>query len=443
MYYRHFGLDGAPFRFVPSPRELFLSQSHREGLAALEWGVLHEPSGFTVLIGEAGAGKTTLVKSILARNHARVRAACISNPKRGFEGILRELVRQFGLATLPIKLDMLAAFDQFLERLRPGERIVILIDEAQSLDDESLEELRLFSNGGSAEEKQLHFVLVGQPELMQRLMKPGLRQFNDRIGARALLKPLSAGEARAYLEFRLKAHGGTMNRIFEPAAIDHILSHSNGIPRRINVLAHNAMLLAYSAGYRRVDFKSARSAAAEYENLLGDTSDGDGKRRVGVGWRHLGLAAAAMAGLLAIIVIAAGLADGPRDSGINFAGDIALKPHTPALTGGFAPANPQAAETTVPVTAPVEPKFEKAPSGTSRPDEAVAVAVSRAPSVASAGRPQRHQIRVRYGDTLQNLAIRYLGSHDRLQSLLDANPQLRNFNLIYPGQTVYLPDSAS
>ncbi len=72
MYYRHFGLDGAPFRFVPSPRELFLSQSHREGLAALEWGVLHEPSGFTVLIGEAGAGKTTLVKSILARNHARV-----------------------------------------------------------------------------------------------------------------------------------------------------------------------------------------------------------------------------------------------------------------------------------------------------------------------------------------------------------------------------------
>src|SRR2546428_7591420 len=108
MYYRHFGLDGPPFGFVPSARELYLSQSHREALAALEWGVLHEPSGFTLLIGEAGTGKTTLVKSILARNYARVRAACISNPKRGFEGILRELVRQFGLSAQPTKLDMSA-----------------------------------------------------------------------------------------------------------------------------------------------------------------------------------------------------------------------------------------------------------------------------------------------------------------------------------------------
>src|SRR5262245_54854866 len=90
MYYRHFGLDSSPFRFVPVGRDLYLGRCHREALAALEWGVLHEPSGFTLLIGEAGTGKTTLVKSILARNYAQVRAACINNPKLGFDGILRE-----------------------------------------------------------------------------------------------------------------------------------------------------------------------------------------------------------------------------------------------------------------------------------------------------------------------------------------------------------------
>src|SRR5947209_1810662 len=228
MYYRHFGLDGAPFRFVPTGRDLYLSRSHREALAALEWGALYEPSGFTLLIGEAGTGKTTLVKSILARNYARVRAACISNPKRGFEGILRELLRQFGLGARSSKLEMFADFDRFLEQLKPGERVVILIDEAQTLDDESLEELRLFSNSGNADEKQLNFILVGQPELMQRLMQRELRQFNDRIGARALLHPLSAAETRGYLEFRLKAHGASIERIFEPAAIDYIIVHSGG-----------------------------------------------------------------------------------------------------------------------------------------------------------------------------------------------------------------------
>src|SRR5690349_14342379 len=226
MYYRHFGLDGAPFRFVPTGRDLYLSRSHREALAALEWGVLYEPSGFTLLIGEAGTGKTTLVKSILARNYSRVRAAYISNPKRGFEGILRDLLRQFSLSAPPTKLEMSAAFDRFLEQLKPRERIVILIDEAQTLDDESLEELRLFSNSGNTDEKQLNFVLVGQPELIQRLMRRELRQFNDRIGARALLNPLSAAEAHAYLDFRLKAHGGNSDRIFEPAAIDYIVAHS-------------------------------------------------------------------------------------------------------------------------------------------------------------------------------------------------------------------------
>ncbi|HJU28417.1 MAG TPA: AAA family ATPase, partial [Candidatus Binataceae bacterium] len=117
MYYRHFGLDGSPFQFTPSARPLFLSKSHREGLAALEWGLLHEPSGFTVLVGETGTGKTTLIVSILARNDQRVRPAYVKNPRLGFDGLLREAARQYGIEARSIRFDMLDAFDAFLSRL--------------------------------------------------------------------------------------------------------------------------------------------------------------------------------------------------------------------------------------------------------------------------------------------------------------------------------------
>ena len=438
MYYRHFGLDGSPFRFVPVGRDLYLGRCHREALAALEWGVSHEPSGFTLLIGETGTGKTTLVKSVLARNYARVRAACINNPKLGFDGILRELVRQFGLAAHPTKLEMSIAFDRFLERLKAGERIVIVIDESQSLDDDSLEELRLFSNAGNADEKQLHFVLVGQPELLQRLMQRELRQFNDRIGARALLRPLSAAEARAYLEFRLKARGASSNQIFDSAAIDRIVEHSHGIPRRINVLGHNAMLLAYSAGKRRVDVESARVAISEYQNLLGRNGHEE-PRSTSSGWRRTGLAAAAVVGLMAVILIESGIADGPRSSGTHYAGELALKPHTPFLAKSL-PLDDLSASLHVSASIEDEPRSPNAASSSlpnqedgSRP----------APSVEITAQGQRREIRVRYGDTLQKLAIRYLGSRDRLPSLKHANQQLRSYNHIYPGQKVYLPDPAA
>jgi type II secretory pathway predicted ATPase ExeA/LysM repeat protein len=437
MYYRHFGLDGPAFGFVPSARGLYLSQPHREALAALEWGVLHEPSGFTLLIGETGAGKTTLVKSILARHYARVRTACVNNPKRGFEGILREIMPQLSLDTSSSKLEMLSAFDRFIEHLRPSERIVILVDEAQTLDDDSLEELRLFSNSGGREEKQLHFILVGQPELIRRLMQPSLRQLNDRIAARALLNPLSRDEACAYVDFRLKARGGRSSQIFEPAALDHLITHSAGIPRRLNVLGHNAMLLAYSAGARQVTLKSAHTAVMEYENLL---SNANGLTNIAPTsrsrWRSLGLVGAALgAALGGIVAIIAAGANRATVTGATFAGDVSVNPRTPAVTKIFAPVVNDIKQVKAPAANAGDIQGARGSStGPAKPVTLAAAEVSTA-----AGTPPRRRIQVRRGDTLRLLAARYLGSEEQLKRLIDANPQLRNFDLIYPGQTVYLP----
>lgn len=279
MYYKHFKLSGSPFQFTPSPNVFYPSEPHREALAALEWGLLHEPSGLTLLVGEPGTGKTTLIASLLARHDGLVRTAYISNPKLTFDEVIKLIARQVGIdCGSGGRLEISDAFDRYLKGLKGSERLTVIIDEAQALEDSVLEELRLFSNSGPAEEPRLRFIFVGQPELVRRLMAPSLRQFNERFGARAILHPLSKREVAEYIDFRLHSQEGSARSIFTAGATKHIIVRSAGIPRRVNVLCHNAMLLAYSAKAKRVRLSDAQAAAAEYENLF-EGRPFDGRRR--------------------------------------------------------------------------------------------------------------------------------------------------------------------
>lgn len=269
MYYQHFGLNGPPFQFTPSPAMVYMSQTHREGMAALEWGLMHESSGFSVLAGESGTGKTTLIASLLSRQYQRLHLVYITNPRLDFIDVMRLILTQLGVETAGLsKGEMLDALGTFLGALRPAERVAIIFDEAQGLSDEALEELRLLSNYGRPGENQLQLILAGQPELLRRLMAPQLRQFNERIGARTLLVPLDANETLEYIDYRLRSKAGSAAKIFNRKALNYIVAASAGIPRRVNVLCHNAMLLAYAAGAKQVSLKMAKEAVAEYQDLF-------------------------------------------------------------------------------------------------------------------------------------------------------------------------------
>jgi general secretion pathway protein A len=272
-YYEHFGLSGPPFRFDASPDTIFAGRSHREALAALEWGLRHEPSGFTLLVGEPGTGKTTLACSMLLRNYQQVRSAYVANPRVGFDGALRELLRQFGIARpAGYRAAAIEALNTLLWTLSPDERVVAVFDEAQSLSDDDLEELRLLSSCGRVDDRQLHFVLLGVPELLERLTQPRMRQLSDRIGARAVLQPLDRQDSLAYVAHRLRGLGGDPARIFPRRTLACLVDHSGGIPRRINVLCHNAMLMAFASGVTRVGMTQAQAAIGEYLGPLASTT---------------------------------------------------------------------------------------------------------------------------------------------------------------------------
>ena len=537
MYYEHFRLTGPPFEFNPSASVLFMSAGHREGLAALEWG-LSEPSGFTMLVGEIGAGKTTLIHSLLSTRHSGVRTAWVANPRITFEEMLRQILGQLGVnrSEKVGKFVLLQAFEAQLASLKPDECLAVIIDEAQDLSDDALEDLRLLSNFQSLERRRLQIVLVGQPDLAARLASPKLRQFNQRIGARALLPTLQGNEIYDYVDYRLRAKGGDIKTLFTHGALKELSRASGGIPRRINVLCHNALFNAFAQGEPCVTAENMRDAAHDYDHLMVSkasmsarmsekmsasasaamqsasaamlSTTGALRRAIaGVGRVSMpatpirpaiqSFAAVAVRALSAAVTFAALCLLGVAVAGMlqlqpvrdnisafahRFASQAAAKFKAPIVVErsplqfmtnsnpatapvpnaiGVAPFNAHNRTartenelimrgradrhaTNVPATNASSSKVRPAPSER-QPEASVApniVPVTLTPVTNYSAPAPTSTVMVRAGDTLSKIAMRLYGSFEEddvkedVSRLRAANPQIKNANLIYPGQSI-------
>ncbi|VAW78510.1 General secretion pathway protein A [hydrothermal vent metagenome] len=265
MYEQHFGLTERPFSIAPDPRFLYMSQQHREALAHLLYGV-GEGGGFVQLTGEVGTGKTTICRCLLEQVPDHVDVALILNPRVSAMELLASLCDELGIAyardTHSIKLltDVLNA--HLLETHARGRRTVLIIDEAQNLDADALEQVRLLTNLETTREKLLQIVLIGQPELRSLLAREDLRQLSQRITARYHLEPIQRTETAAYIRHRLQVCGAR-DSVFNETAIDLVQKLSGGVPRLINVMCDRAMLGAYVEGKRIVDATIVTRAARE------------------------------------------------------------------------------------------------------------------------------------------------------------------------------------
>ncbi|HEY7965144.1 MAG TPA: AAA family ATPase [Steroidobacteraceae bacterium] len=266
MYLTFFGLNEKPFAITPDPRYLYLSERHAEALAHLLYGI-NEAGGFVQLTGEVGTGKTTIVRSLLAQTPKNAEIALILNPKMTAPEFLLTICEELGIGVPDSALgslkDLVDILSQYLLRAHAnGQRVVLVVDEAQNLAPEVLEQVRLLTNLETNTQKLLQIILIGQPELRELLARNELRQLAQRITGRYHLNPLSREETAAYVLHRLRVAGATTD-IFAPGALNEVFRLSQGVPRVINVICDRALLGAYSLDRHRVTAKLVRSAAGE------------------------------------------------------------------------------------------------------------------------------------------------------------------------------------
>jgi general secretion pathway protein A len=254
MYRKFYGFRERPFEITPDPNFVYFSEIHQEALAHLTYAV-QEGKGFSVITGEAGTGKTTLVQVLLSRLDGRVRTSYIFNPILDRADFLNYICDDLGIAPEGLKTrgqSLTALHDFLLKCFHNEEKVFLIIDEAQSLEPELLQEVRLLTNLETAKNKLLHVILLGQPELDQILKEPRFRPLKQRITVRFQLKSLSMKETKAYILYRLKRAGSRKLSLFDGGAIRAIYRYSKGIPRLINIVCDNALLTGFSLGLNQI-----------------------------------------------------------------------------------------------------------------------------------------------------------------------------------------------
>ena len=267
MYKEFFGLRANPFNVNPDPRYLFLTRHTEEALACLTYGI-QSRKGFVLLTGEVGTGKTTLINKLMEWLRVQqVATAFVFNPRMDVLQLLEYMMGDFGIpCETKSKSQMLQhLFSWLLDRYRAGETAVLVIDEAQNLSDEVLEEIRMLTNLETFTEKLLQIVLVGQPELEQRLKQPQLRQLRQRLTLRAKTHAFNSGETDSYIVQRLRIAGSNGQTIFDREASAAIFRYSAGIPRVINLLCEHCLVSAFVDQKKLVTAEMVDSVAMDFD----------------------------------------------------------------------------------------------------------------------------------------------------------------------------------
>jgi general secretion pathway protein A len=282
MYCKHFGFSQKPFDVTPDSRFLYLTYQLREALSAIMYGI-KERRGFVALVGEAGTGKTTLLRSALGRLDKNTKSAFVFNSDLPFLQVLAMILDEFGILRPVKKLTRFEAFRRLnafgIKQFAQGGNVVIMVDEAQNFDPKTIEGLRLLSNLESGEHKMIQVVLAGQPELDDKLSKRAMQQFAQRISLRRTTGPLDEKHAYEYMRHRLKIVGYRGSDLFSKKAMNLIWLHSEGIPRKINVLCDNVLLNAFGMGEKKI--KAIAVAEAINDLSFGKSNkNSNGKQRL-------------------------------------------------------------------------------------------------------------------------------------------------------------------
>jgi general secretion pathway protein A len=271
VYLSYYSLTEPPFDITPNPRFLFYSAKHREAFNHLLYGI-RERKGFVQLTGEVGAGKTTLCRAMLEQLNGAYSTALILNPALNADQLMKAITTEFGLPVQGLnldRLDSLAVFNEFLLRqVEQGKETVLIIDEAQDLDEAMLEQIRLLSNLETDDRKLLQIVLMGQPELRDRLNKHELRQLRQRITVRYHLQPLNRYEVNQYIQHRLEISGAKGSPYFTRPALWRIFNYSQGIPRLVNAICDKALLAGYVQQRDKIDYRTVGTAIDELEGNI-------------------------------------------------------------------------------------------------------------------------------------------------------------------------------
>lgn len=269
MYLNFYNLRKQPFHITPDPEFLYLSPSHKEALAAIIYGI-EKRKGFVAIVGAVGVGKTTILRSYLERTDKKhLKIIYVFNAKLTFEGLLRTIYQDLDLPFEGTDIVEMTnrLYEKLIDEYKQGNTVVLVIDEAQNMPVETLENLRMLSNLETSRDKLLQIVLIGQPEFDEQLKEHRLRQLRQRLAIRSTILPLTEKESLDYIRYRLQKAGVTASSIFTPGALKRIVKKSRGIPRIINVLCDNALITGFGYQKQPVNQAIVKEIIRDYDGL--------------------------------------------------------------------------------------------------------------------------------------------------------------------------------